>query len=236
MSSPDRTKGHHDDPQRSPASKEAALQLLASLLASTLVEQATIEDVRAALQPTRATSPTTRASRGAPAAAAAVGGGLSTAAESSQSTEENDEGEGEGEVAGEDEDSDAWRVRLAERLHARQVHNTSSFDRAAPSPGAPTTSTAATAISSEADFPVSSSLSSVTGATQAWVCPMCETVNWAVDARKSLRRRHDYGDGATQLSLAGLQCSCCGYGGSLRVDNAVTDGEEAQKKEEESRT
>ncbi|KPA78377.1 hypothetical protein ABB37_06494 [Leptomonas pyrrhocoris] len=90
-------------------------------------------------------------------------------------------------------DDDAWRVRVAECVQARR-----SDDDTAAEPSA----TAAAAM-------------------QEWVCPMCETVNWAPDARKSLRRRQDDSASAS-LSSAQLRCACCGYGGAIEeeVDEA----------------
>ncbi|KAK7196742.1 hypothetical protein NESM_000614000 [Novymonas esmeraldas] len=51
------------------------------------------------------------------------------------------------------------------------------------------------------------------GASQAWVCPMCETRNWTADARMALRRRPAESSRAASLAVAAepLRCECCGY-------------------------
>jgi hypothetical protein len=149
-------KDHHGDPAFSLAgTKEEALQLLASLLASILEEQTSSEDVRRALNSTA-----------------------------------------------DDDDDDAWRVRVAECVHARQ---SGGVRGSGPSPPTAATSTAAAAAA--------------TSDTQEWVCPMCETVNWAPDARKSLRRRHDECGSAASLPSAELHCACCRYGGVVSDDD-----------------
>ncbi|KPI84789.1 hypothetical protein ABL78_6172 [Leptomonas seymouri] len=145
-------KDHHGDPERPPVTKEQALELLASLLVSTLDGQASVEDVQCALN------------------------GISA-------------------------DDDAWRVRVAECSHAR-LHGSSTE-------AGPSSSIAAAAAAT---------------ATQEWLCPMCETVNWAPDARKSLRRRHDDGSAAS-LSSTQLRCACCGYGGVEEEGGAEGEGE-----------
>lgn len=107
-----------------------------------------------------------------------------------------------------DDDDDAWRVRVAEYVHARQ-----SVDGAETGPSSTTVAVAVP----------TSTMSSTTAATQEWVCPMCETVNWAPDPRKSLRRRHE-SNAAAPFSSTQLRCACCGYDGSLKKEEADTEG------------
>ncbi|GET88436.1 hypothetical protein, conserved [Leishmania tarentolae] len=53
-------------------------------------------------------------------------------------------------------------------------------------------------------------------ASLEWVCPMCETVNWIVDARKTLRKRQEELPCGFSLAIAEpLRCECCGYDGAL---------------------
>ncbi|KAG5505822.1 hypothetical protein JKF63_05158 [Porcisia hertigi] len=52
--------------------------------------------------------------------------------------------------------------------------------------------------------------------SQKWICPMCETVNWALEARKALRKRQE--DFSLDLPLPvmlTLRCECCGYDGNI---------------------
>ncbi|KAG5479508.1 hypothetical protein LSCM1_04774 [Leishmania martiniquensis] len=51
--------------------------------------------------------------------------------------------------------------------------------------------------------------------SQEWICPMCETVNWTVDARKALRKRQGESPCGSSLPVVEpLHCECCGYDGA----------------------
>ncbi|AIN98268.1 hypothetical protein LPMP_211910 [Leishmania panamensis] len=51
--------------------------------------------------------------------------------------------------------------------------------------------------------------------SQEWICPMCETVNWSLDARKTLRRQQEETScRLSRLVTEPLRCECCGYDGT----------------------
>lgn len=51
--------------------------------------------------------------------------------------------------------------------------------------------------------------------SREWVCPMCETANWIVDVRKTLRKRQEEPSGGCSLTVTEpLRCGCCGYDGA----------------------
>ncbi|KAG5506191.1 hypothetical protein GH5_05876 [Leishmania sp. Ghana 2012 LV757] len=51
--------------------------------------------------------------------------------------------------------------------------------------------------------------------SQEWICPMCETVNWTMDAHKALRKRQGESSCGFLLPVAEpLRCECCGYDGT----------------------
>ncbi|AYU78661.1 hypothetical protein, conserved [Leishmania donovani] len=51
--------------------------------------------------------------------------------------------------------------------------------------------------------------------SREWVCPMCETVNWIVDARETLRKRQGESSFGFSLTVTDhLRCECCGYDGA----------------------
>lgn len=51
--------------------------------------------------------------------------------------------------------------------------------------------------------------------TRKWICPMCETANWIVDARETLRKRQGESSCGFSLTVTDpLRCECCSYDGA----------------------